>query len=214
MRKLVIFLPIVSAFWFITTILLGGFKHSNYQHKSQFISELGATGEVNAHAVNLFGFVPTSIFLCAFVCLAIYLSSRQVKQILGLLGIGVYAITLAVAALYPCDSGCNPDNPSTSQMVHDLSAIFGYLSGIVGVYLLASDVKKKGGIRLGTVGYILCGLTIAMFLLLNPEFSFVGLAQRVFELSMYTWIILYSFHIRAEIFNKSRKVGAVDGDSS
>ena len=202
MRRLIIFLPIASAFWFITTILLGGINHPNYQHMSQFISELGATGAPNGKVVSLFGFVPTSILLTVFVVFAIYLSSKQTKQILGLVGIGVYAITLSVAALHPCDAGCRPDNPSTSQIIHNLSAIFGYLSGIAGIFLLASDAKQKGGRKIGAVGFILGGLTLAMFFLLNPEFSFVGLVQRVFELSMYTWIILYAFYFRVEILNK------------
>ena len=201
MKKLLIYLPIASAFWFVATISLGGVNHPNYQHMSQFISELGATGAPNARIVSLFGFIPTSIFLTVFVLLAIYLSSKQTKQILGFVGIGVYAITLSVAALYPCDAGCRPDNPSTSQIIHNLSAIFGYLSGIAGIFILASDAKQKGGRKIAAIGSILGSLALAMFFLLNPDFSFVGIVQSVFELSIYTWIILYAFYFRVEILN-------------
>jgi hypothetical membrane protein len=199
MRKLIILLPIASAFWFIATISLGAINHPNYQHLSQFISELGATGAPNGKMVSLFGFIPASILLTVFVLYAIYLSSRQPKQIIGLVGIGIYAITLSIAALYPCDTGCRPDHPSTSQVIHNLSASFGYLSGIAGVFLLASDAKQKGNRKIATIGSILGVLTLAMFFLLNPEFSFVGLAQRVFEISMYSWIIIYAFYFRLEV---------------
>lgn len=203
MRRLIIFFPVLSSFWFVATIAYAGLKHHNYQHMSQFISELGATGEANGQVVNLFGFMPTSFFLSAFVCLAIFLSSRQIKEVLGLLAIGVYAITLGVAAVFPCDPGCGSDNPSASQVIHNLSAIVGYLCGIVGVFLLASDVTQKGRRMLGKIGMVLGGVAVVMFFLLNPEFAFFGLAQRVFELSMYTWIILYSFHLRTVLFNRS-----------
>jgi hypothetical protein len=35
-------LPLVSALWFLTTIILGGIHQPNYQHMSQYISELDA----------------------------------------------------------------------------------------------------------------------------------------------------------------------------
>ncbi|OMH37984.1 DUF998 domain-containing protein [Motiliproteus sp. MSK22-1] len=214
MRKFIIYLPVASAFWFVTTITLGGINHPNYQHMSQFISELGAVGTINGQTVNLIGFVPASIFLTAFVILAIYLSSRKTKQTLGFVGIGMYAITLCIAALYPCDAGCRPDSPTTSQIIHNLSAIFGYLNGIAGVFILASDVKQKGNRKLGIIGYVLGSVAVAMFFLLYPEFLLVGLAQRIFELSMYTWIILYSFYFQVEILNKSSKKDAVNRASS
>ena len=202
MRRLIIFFPVVSAFWFVTTITYAGIKHSNYQHMSQFISELGATGEANGQIVNLFGFIPTSFFLSCFVCLAIFLSSRQLKEILGLTAIGVYAITLGVAAVFPCDPGCVADNPSVSQIIHNLSAIVGYACGVVGVFLLASSVTRKGNKMLGTIGFALGGVAVVMFFLVTPEFSFHGLAQRVFELCMYIWIMLYSFYMQSILQNK------------
>lgn len=42
MKKLIIMLPLVSALWFLTTIILGGIHQPNYQHMSQYISELDA----------------------------------------------------------------------------------------------------------------------------------------------------------------------------
>ena len=204
MRKLVILLPLTSAMWFLTTILFGGLNHPNYRHYSQFISELGASGAVNGQLVNLFGFIPTSAFLTAFVMLAIYISSRQTKQLLGLAGIGLYSLTLCVAALFPCDAGCRPVTPSVAQLVHNLSAIFGYMGGVIGIFLLASDLRNKASRRLAAIGFFLGAIAIAMFFLLSPESLLVGLAQRVFEFAMYAWIIIYAFHLRAELLNNER----------
>jgi len=194
----------MSALWFLTTIVVGAINQPNYNHLSQFISELGASGSANGQLVNLLGFIPTSVFLTAFVLLAIYVSSRQTKQLLGLVGIGLYSLTLCIAALYPCDAACRPTSPSLSQGIHNLSAIFGYLGGIVGIFLLASDVRVKASRSIANTGFFLAAIAAAMFFLLSPEFILVGLAQRVFELVMYTWIIVYAFHLRAEWLNEQK----------
>ena len=66
MKKLIIILPVVSALWFLTTIILAGAYEPDYQHMSQYISELGATGAANGQWVNLGGFIPASVLLVFF----------------------------------------------------------------------------------------------------------------------------------------------------
>lgn len=202
MNTLIIILPVVSALWFFTTIILGGINQPDYQHISHFISELGAIDAANGKIVNFGGFIPASVFLVIFVVLAIYQSPRQKKQVIGLMGIALYAITLGIAALYPCDSGCRPQNPSPSQLIHNLSAMLGYLIALASVFILASYVKQTSSRVLGNVGYAIGGVALTMLIMLNPEFAFVGVVQRLFELSIYTWIILYSYNLSAEIRHK------------
>ena len=60
-------------------------------------------------------------------------------------------------------------------MIHNLSAVLGYLSGVIGVFLLASDAKERGDIKLSTLGFILGSFALAMYILLNPQSPFVGL---------------------------------------
>lgn len=202
MKKTIVVFPIASAVWFLLVIVLASSNYPDYQHMSQFISELGATGAPNGKMVSLFGFIPASILLTLFVIYAIYLSSKRIKQVLGLLGIGGYATTLIVAAVYPCDFGCRPEDPSISQIIHNLSAVLGYLSGIIGIFLLASDIHKhEKNKRLVWIGRGLGLVAVVMFLSLSPEFQFVGIAQRVFELTMYLWIILYAFNFQTNIFS-------------
>lgn len=197
-----VILPVTSAIWLLLVIVFGGLNYPDYDHMSQFISELGATGAPYGKEVSLFGFIPAGILLTLFAFYAIYLSSRRYKQVIGLIGIGIYGATLCIAAVYSCDFGCRPEIPSTSQNIHNLSAILGYLSGIMGVFLLASDSSmNEDNKRLGLVGRGLGFIAVFMFLLLNPEFRFVGIAQRIFELSMYSWVILYAFSLRTCILN-------------
>ncbi|MDX1536965.1 DUF998 domain-containing protein [Arsukibacterium sp.] len=199
LTKLIIILPLASGLWFLMTIILAGINQPGYQHMSQFISELGAIDAANGKVVNFGGFIPASVLLVLFVGIAICYCSRRRKQLIGLVAIAVYAITLGIAAFYPCDAGCRPENPSSSQLIHNFSALLGYVSAVASVFILATYLKQTGSRLLANMGYAIGGLAFVMLIMLNPEFAFVGIAQRVFELSIYTWIILYSFHLSAQI---------------
>jgi hypothetical protein len=45
-------LPILAALWFLITVICGGIAYENYNHMSQFISELGATGTYTGAFIN------------------------------------------------------------------------------------------------------------------------------------------------------------------
>jgi len=141
-KNTIIMLPTTSAVWFFFTIILGGFTYPNYQHTSQYISELGASGAPNANLVNYLGFIPTSILLSLFVMYALAICEKRIRQVIGLIGIGIFATTLAVAAVFPCSFECNLSESSVAQDIHNLSALVGYLSAVVGIFFLSSDVRR------------------------------------------------------------------------
>ena len=58
-KDLLLTLPILSFLWFTATIVIGGLFYPDYNHISQFISELGATGSPYGNYVNYLGFLPT-----------------------------------------------------------------------------------------------------------------------------------------------------------
>jgi hypothetical membrane protein len=196
MRLAVRLLPVASAVWFLVTIVWAGYGYPNYQHGTQFISELGAKGAPHGQVVNFFGFIPTSLLLGLFVIIATTKLVQRRQQRLGLFCLGIYALTLAIAAFFPCDLGCRPEHPSTSQLIHNLSTVPGYFLGIVGVFVLAIDLKRgDNSSLLSAVGIGLGSCATVLFFLLNPGFPFVGLTQRLFETSIYIWTILYGLHL-------------------
>ncbi len=195
MKNKLILLPIFSLLWFAVSIVIAGANFPHYQHSSQYISELAAVGAPYADFVRFFGFMPASMLLIAFAVLGLKFSQKRPKQIYGLLGIIVYALTLSIAAIYQCDYGCRPEQPSLAQNLHNLSALIGYPSGIFAVFMLASDLKEnnKKYVQIAKLANALSYIAIGLFLCLNPLFDYFGVAQRLLELYLYTWCIFYAW---------------------
>lgn len=105
----------------------------DYGSTTNFISELGATGADYAFIINHFSFLPVAICsLSAILCLAVRMPATKMITV----GLGFWIIGLPVgyltALLFPCDYGC-PIEGSTSQMIHNLTALVVYPVGILGV---------------------------------------------------------------------------------
>ncbi len=196
-KQLLTLLPILSFIWFFMTIFLGGLAYDNYSHVSQFISELGATGSPNGSWVNYLGFIPTQVYLLAFIFVSISVLPKTKTNMIGIFFVGIYAFTLGVAAVFPCDFECRPKDPSISHLIHIYSALLGYLCGIVGIFLISSKSKlwTKSNLFM-IVSYILGIVALLAFLFLDSDFKMVGAIQRILELSIYTWLILFGYQLR------------------
>ncbi|WP_087505023.1 DUF998 domain-containing protein [Neiella marina] len=192
MTKIISLLPLLSAGWFALTVIVAGWHFPNYQHSSQFISELGATGAPYGALVNFVGFLPASMALVSFAALILINGNTTAKQTVGLLGVACYGATLSIAAIYPCDYGCRPPTPSSSQMIHNLSALVGYSCGVIAVLLLAADVLKERSRAIAMIGFVLGSIAAVLLLSIVPSSPIVGLIQRLFELVIYSWIVLYA----------------------
>ncbi|NQY93768.1 MAG: DUF998 domain-containing protein, partial [Campylobacteraceae bacterium] len=111
--------------------------------------------------------------------------------------IGIYAFALGIAAVFPCDFECRPTVPSMSHLIHIFSAMPGYLCGIIGIFFISSKSKSWTNSNiLMRVGYILGICALGSFLLLDSNFKMVGAIQRLLELSIYMWLILFGFYLR------------------
>ena len=92
-KDLLLTLPILSFLWFTATIVIGGLFYPDYNHISQFISELGATGSPYGNYVNYLGFLPTELFILAFVLICSSVIPRTKANFIGLFFIGLAADT-------------------------------------------------------------------------------------------------------------------------
>ena len=196
-KQLLTLLPILSFIWFFMTIFLGGLAYDNYSHVSQFISELGATGSPNGSWVNYLGFIPTQVSILAFIFISATVIPKTKTNMIGLFFVGIYTFTLGVAAVFPCDFECRPKEPSISHLIHIYSAIPGYLCGIVGIFFISSKSKSWTNSNFFMiVGYILGFVALLAFLFLDSDFKMIGAIQRLLELSIYTWLILFGYQLR------------------
>ena len=186
-------LPILSYLWLSMTVLIAGAMYPGYSHVGQFMSELGAHGAPGGWIVNYFGFVPTEILFLGFVGLAFRRAGRDGGMRVGLALLGLYAVGLIIAAFYPCDAGCRPDDPTFSHLVHIASGLVAYLFFIAGVLVLAVSTRRRIGTVLSMLGILAVALALFCFVQITPDNPQVGLYQRCLETALYAWCIAFAF---------------------
>lgn len=173
----------------VLTIIVAGALTPGYNHVSQFISELGARGATLEWGVRVAGFLPAGILLLAFCWFAYVALPRSVGTTLGLIGLALYAAGYLVATAFPCDLGCRPAVPSTSQIIHNAGGMIGYLLAPAFLLALALATRAWPGARVLTVtGYVASALALVGLLTLSPASPFVGLSQRLLEFSVLGWV--------------------------
>ena len=188
-------MPAASLLWLTTAVILGGLFTPGYSHLSQFMSELGATDAPAAALVNGFGFLPAQILMVGFLLLsrAHFTPTLRLRAAYPLLLL--YALGLAMGALFPCDAGCRPQEPSLSQQIHNSVGLVAYLAGIVAIFLLSGDQEgKSGGASL--LRWIMFVTAVGAFILMLSGIAYLGLAQRILECMIYLRIIQFAFNMR------------------
>jgi hypothetical membrane protein len=172
------------------TVVVAGALTPGYSHVSQFISELGARGSPQEWGVRLAGFLPSGVLLLAFCWFAYAALPRSSGTTLGLVGLALYAAGYLVAAAYPCDLGCRPDKPSTSQLIHNAGGLLGYLLAPAFLLALARAAHAwPSAARLAVAGYAAAGLALVGLLTLSPTSSTAGLSQRLLEFAVLAWVV-------------------------
>lgn len=193
-NKLAALCGLLGAAWIVFGAWIGGMAYPGYDHTSQFISELGAIDSPFGETFSRLGFLPAGILLCAFAFLAWRASPKSVLATLGFIGVALFYFGYVGAGFYQCDAGCRPDEPSHSQIMHNMSGLLGYFLAPATLVFLGLAARKwpNPGVLpiLGYVGATLALLSLALF---SPSFAFVGLVQRVLEAAMLIWVLTFSF---------------------
>ena len=171
-------------------VVVAGALTPGYSHVSQYISELGARGAQLEWGVRFAGFLPAGIFLLAFCLFAYAALPRSSGTTLALVGLALFAAGYLVAAAYPCDLGCRPDKPRTSQLIHNAGGLLGYLLAPAFLLTLARAARTwPGAGRLAVAGYGAAALALAGLLTLAPTSSTAGLSQRLLEFAVLAWVV-------------------------
>ncbi len=196
LEKLAMVSALLVAAWHVAMLVIGGATFAGYDHMSQFISEMGATGAPHSFAVSWYGFAPIGVLMGAFATFAWLAAPRSVLFTLGLIGIFIYAVGYVGTAAYPCDYGCRPENPTVTHQIHLLFGLVSYLVAPLMLLLLGLAVRKwpKAG-WLFMVGIIGAIGSFAGLMTFDPESPFVGLSQRVIEASVIGWIVACGLYL-------------------
>lgn len=196
LNKLVMLTACGGVLSIVLLTIIGGATFPGYSHASQFISELGAHGAPHAQLVNFGGFLPAGVLVCAFAVLAWKALPRSAGTAIGLVGIALFGFGYLVAVFFPCDAGCRPAAPSSSQLIHNTLGLAGYLSAPVALAILGWQARSwPGGKLLSVLGFVGALTAFIGLSLLSPEFAYVGIAQRLLELSVLTWIVACGLYV-------------------
>ncbi|MBB3272555.1 MULTISPECIES: DUF998 domain-containing protein [Pseudomonas] len=114
--------------WLLAGVWLTAQAYPGYDHLQQAMSQLGAVGSPThswSPQVNNF---PLAVL---FALLAWGLARRWRHSRLALLSAGLvllHGVGSLGTGWFPCDQGCAPAQPSTSQQLHNLSGLLMFLS--------------------------------------------------------------------------------------
>ncbi|GHB29047.1 hypothetical protein GCM10007094_17170 [Pseudovibrio japonicus] len=176
-------LVVVSYIWLAATVVIGGQFYPDYNHISQFMSALGATGAPFGPTVNYWGFAVVELLLlpCLVICFARLMRSRAER--IGLSIFAGYPLLISVAAFFPCDFECSMDDPTRSQLIHTAAGFLAYFCAVVGLCLLSHAQAERPY-------WVVPGLILlALLMSMSVETAVNGFLQRALETGVYLWFV-------------------------
>lgn len=176
--------------------IAGGMAYPGYNHLTQYISELGATGAPTSQAVSL-AFMVSGSLLAAFWLLCAGLFPRSVLSILGFGLSALNGVGLLLGGVFRCDFECSTADLSPAAVLHDVFGGVGYLCGIAGVFLLGITSRGWPQGR-GLFGLsLICGIPAALAIwLIHPDFEWYGAAQRIVEIALAVWTMAVALRVQ------------------
>lgn len=184
----------------ILLTVIGGAAFPDYSHATQFISELGARDAPHEALAGFAGFLPAGLLLVLFTAGAFEVLPRSKRTTFELVGLAIYALGYVAAAIFPCDPGCRPVEPSVSQLLHNLFGLIGYVLAPAFMFELGRSARCwPGGEHLALPAFIVAAITLLGVVALFADVRLVGLAQRAIEASILTWLMMCAFYVRARI---------------
>ena len=176
----------------------GGLAYPGYDHLTQYISELGATGAATGRDVSL-AFMVSGGLLTVFWLLCLGLFPRSVLSVLGFGLSALNGLGLLLGGVFRCDFECSTADLSPAAVLHDVFGGVGYLCGIAGVFLVGIATRRwpqgRGLFRLS----LICGVPAALAIgLIHPDFPWLGAAQRVVEIALAVWTLALAGRVRIQ----------------
>src|SRR5215213_9401375 len=107
-------------------IIFCGSLRPQYNHLTQYISELGERGSSTEFIIRYAGFVPTGLMHMAFAAfLYLVFKGRWLAAIAAML-LAINGLARIGAGLFPCEVGCAGPRLLLSQKLHSLSSGVGF----------------------------------------------------------------------------------------
>lgn len=149
-----------------SAIIFCGSLRPQYNHLTQYISELGERGSSTEFIMRYTGFVPTGLMHMAFAAfLYVAFKESRLAQAASLL-LAVNGLARIGAGIFPCEAGCAEPRLLLSQKLHSLSSGVGFFA-LIGSAILWGILCRRYE-RLRGLGWysIVSGILGFLFLLL------------------------------------------------
>jgi hypothetical membrane protein len=183
---------------FTVIMLLCASLRSDYSHIHHFISELGATGTLNAELMNWAGFIPAGAMIVLFGVSLTQLLPKGILTRTGSVLILLFGIGMVVVGFFSCDPGC-PREGSMENNLHDQISGPAFMCGILGILILGISFRRLHFWRefwLYSVVSALISVGFLLGLISSLEaYSYTGLWQRLLLLTIFLWIVMVALKL-------------------
>lgn len=170
-------------FWLLIGVWFTAQAYPGYDHLQQAMSQLGAQGSPTQHWSPLVNNFPLALLFALF---AWALARRWRASKLALLSaalILLHGLGSLGTGLFPCDQGCAPAEPSSSQQLHNLGGLLMFLSLTLASALWAWLGKCLAGSRALGWCSLACLMTAVVTVVLMAQAAksgqLFGLYQRL-----------------------------------
>ncbi len=117
------FSGLLIPFWLAIGVIIAGNLYPGYSHLNYAMSQLGAVGSPTQFISPAINNYPLGILFIVFgVSVYRSFSDAKLAKLTGILLV-FHGIGSISAGYFPCDAGCNPEVPSLSQNLHNLSGL-------------------------------------------------------------------------------------------
>lgn len=199
---IVFWLGLLGVLFFTLTTIIGTLTIVDYNTISQFISETYATGTPYGKQLRYIGFIPSGIFITLFSFLILKVLPPSRLTSFAFINLGIfYGITTIISSLFPCDAGCDSslNEVTISQSIHNFIGLLTYLIVPICVLFIGISAKKWPNGNKLSFNLLIFGLVSIIFvgiLMVNLEGNYIGLYQRIIEISILLSILNCAFYIK------------------
>ena len=199
LKKFSLYSGMIIPAWLFLGVLIAGAMNPGYSHINQAMSELGAEGSATHIISPLINNFPLGILFIAFgLCLISELKNSKLAIFSGLMVV-LHGIGSIFAGYFSCDAGCQPESPSTSQIMHNLSGLIMFLSLTVAGWLWVYLGKKQLGSTFLSWFSLFCMVVALGAALMLPQAvesgHYFGLYQRVNYGISVIWLSVLSYSL-------------------
>ncbi len=154
--KYLYFSGLLIPFWLSIGVIVAGNIYPDYSHLNFAMSQLGAVGSPTQFLSPIINNYPLGLLFIIFG-ISVFRSfptSRLTKLTAVLLV--MHGIGSICAGYFPCDAGCNPESPSLSQNLHNLSGLVMALTLVIASSVWAYLSIKLVGLKWFSVFSVIC----------------------------------------------------------